>query len=213
VLGKKLQYCLLGVWLTLSAGIFIWGVWPRSYESRYLTVPGVGKMTLEWDSHNPTGDISVIELSLDLDEKDDLAVVLHPRNKVNFISSPRYPGIIDKVKVTELAEARLELPGIDVKPREIVGQPYHPGGEVVFYWNVKSHIEGDFMGRIWLYVGNQPFLGKDANRYPIAVQPVEFHWRDLFGLSGTTARYIGLFGLTAGILLPIVIWHQARRVP
>jgi hypothetical protein len=210
--GKKLQKCLLSFWLIVSAGILLWGVWPRAIESRILPVPGVGKITLEWDSRNPTGDVSIIELSLDLAETNNPAGFPQPRNMVSFVSTPRNRSNINIVEGTELAEARLELPSIDVKPREIVGQPYHPGGEVVFYWNVKSYIEGDFTGRIWLYVGNQAISGKESNRYPIAVQPVEFYWRDLFGMSGKMARYIGIFGLTTGILFLVVFWQKNRSI-
>jgi hypothetical protein len=170
-------------------------------------------MTLKWDSHHPIGDVSVIELSLDLEERDDLVFAPIPQKSISYTSSYRNPGETDTVLSAELAEARLELPGIEVKPREMVAQPFHPGGEAVFYWNVISNIEGDFMGRIWVYVRNQANSGKEANRYPIAVQPVEFNWQSFFGLNGTMARYIGIFGLTAGILPIIAIWHNGRKVP
>jgi hypothetical protein len=168
-------------------------------------------MTLEWEACYPTGDTAVIELSLDLENKEDLVDVEQPRNKVNYASISLNLGVEDKAKTIELAEARLELSGLAVQPREIVSQPFHPGGEVVFYWNIKSNEEGDFPGRIWLYVVNQSLSGDGADRYPIAIQPVEFCWRNLLGLGGTAARYVGILGLTTSIFVLFkVVRHRTR---
>ena len=214
--GKKLQYCLLGVWFTLSIGILSWGVWPPSLESRHLSVPGYGRITLEWDSHNPIGDISIIKLSFDLDKKNDRLGVSQPSTKARFSNSFQNV-VVNKVEVNEeaakLTEARLELAGIDVKPLGIVGQPFRPGGEVVFYWNVNSLVEGDFQGSAWLYVVDKSVPQNLRSRDPIAIQPIELYWRALFGLSGTASRYVGIFGLLAGILFFIVIWLQGRQAP
>jgi hypothetical protein len=108
-------------------------------------------------------------------------------------------------------EARLEIPAVEMKPRETVGQSFQPGDEIVFYWNINSRIEGDFQGRIWLYTGNHSFIRESGDRYPIAVQSVELQWRDLFGLSGIAARYTGIFGLITGILLASLLWIRARQ--
>lgn len=216
--GKKLQYCLLGIWFTLSIGILSWGVWPRSLESRQLSVPGYGRITLEWDSHNPIGDISIIKLSFDLNEKYDRSGIFQSSIKARF-SNSSHNVVVNEVEVnseeeaTKLAEARLELAGIDVKPLGIVGQPFRPGGEVVFYWNVKSLVEGDFQGSAWLYVVDKSVPENLRSRDPIAIQPIELYWRDLFGLSGTAARYVGIFGLLAGFLFFILRWLQGRQAP
>jgi hypothetical protein len=216
--GKKLQYCLFGIWFTLSIGILSWGVWPRSLESRQLSVPGYGRITLEWDSDNPIGDISIIKLSFDLDEKYDRSGDSQPSIKARF-SNSSHNVVVNKVEVnngeeaTKLAEARLELAGIDVKPLGIVGQPFRPGGEVVFYWNVKSLVEGDFQGSAWLYVVDKSVPENLRSRDPIAIQPIELYWRDLFGLSGMAARYMGIFGLLAGFLFFIFLWLQGRQAP
>lgn len=214
--GKKLQYCLLGVWFTLSIGILSWGVWPRSLESRHLVVPGYGRITLEWDSHNPIGDISIIKLSFDLDEIKDRSGVSQPSIKARFSYSSQ-TAEVNQVEVNEeaakLAEARLELAGIDVKPLGIVGQPFRPGGEVVFYWNANSLVEGDYPGSAWLYVVDKSAPENLKSRDPVAIQPIELHWGDLFGLSGTAARYVGFFGLLAGFLIFIVIGLQGRQAP
>jgi hypothetical protein len=214
VQGKKLQYCLLAVWFTLSVGILSWGVWPRSLESRHLAVPGYGRLTLEWDSHNPIGDISIIKLSFDLEERNDHSGVSQPSIKARFSNSSQYV-VVNQVEVNEeaakLAEARLELAGVDLKPLGIVGQPFRPGGEVVFYWNVNSLVEGDFQGSAWLYVVDKSAPKNLRSRDPVAIQPIDLHWRDLFGLSGTAARYVGIFGLLAGFLFFIVIRLQGRQ--
>lgn len=216
VQGKKLQYCLLCVWFTLSIGILSWGVWPRSLESRHLSIPGYGRITLEWDSHNPIGDISIIKLSFDLDEKNNRSGVSQPSTKARFSNSSQNV-VFNKVEIneeaTKLAEARLELAGIEVKPLGIVGQPFRPGGEVVFYWNVNSLVEGDFQGSAWLYVVDKSVPDNLWSRDPIAIQPIELHWRDLFGLSGKAARYVGIIGLLAGFLFFIIKWLQGRQAP
>jgi hypothetical protein len=168
-------------------------------------------MILEWDSYNPTGDISVIELSLNVEKKEDLSIVPQLRTIANN-ALYRSQALNSRGKTFDLAEARLELPGLDVKPREIVGQPFDPSGEVKFFWNVTSYVEGDFQGNVWLYVGADSLPKDTTNRYPIAIQPVDFHWQDLFGLSGTSARYLGLFGLIVGILLFAFVRLQAKPV-
>jgi hypothetical protein len=212
VISKKLQYCLLGVWLISSVGILVWGAWPRAHESHNLVVPGFGLMTLEWNPKNRLGDITVVKLTLEtISNEEDLAVVPQPIRISSYSHYSQHPEVSPEKKASRVVEARLEIPAVNMNPRDTVGQSFRPGDEVVFYWNINSHTEGDFQGRIWLYIGNQSLVGDYGDRYPITVQTIKLQWRDFFGLSGIAARYIGLFGLLAGILLASLLWFRARQ--
>jgi len=211
VISKKLQYCLLGLWLISSVGILAWGVWPRALESINLIVPGFGLVNLEWNPKNRLGDITVVELMLATQKEDSISVVPQSISNASYSHFFKPAGVNPEKKTSKVVEARLEIPAVDMKPRNIVGQSFQPGDEVVFYWNVNSHFEGDFQGRVWLYIGNHSLVGDLGNRYPIAVQSVGLQWRDLFGLSGMAARYVGLLGLIAGFLLASLLWFRARQ--
>lgn len=169
-------------------------------------------MTIEWDSNNPAGDISIVKLSLNIDEKEYRSFISQSSKMLNSASFFQNQFVDSQQDFTELAEARLELPKLDVKPLGTVGQPYRRGEEVVFYWNVTSILGGDFKGSIWVYVANKSIARDLASRYPIAVQPIELHWRDLFGLSGKSARYAGVIGLIIGILLIIIIQLNSKKL-
>lgn len=210
VISKKLQYCLLGVWFISSAGIFVWGVWPRALESLNLFVPGFGLLNLEWNPKNRIGDTTVVGLKLVTQYEESQSVIPQPMLIASYPDFIESPGINPEKDTISVVEARLEIPAIDMMPRNTVGQSFQPGDNVVFYWNVNSDVEGDFQGRVWLYVGNQSLVGDSGNGYPIAVQTIELQWRDLFGLSGMGARYVGLFGLVAGIILASLLWFRAR---
>ena len=211
VIGKKLQYCLFGVWLIVSVGMSAWGFWPRAFEYRNLIVPGFGEITLEWNPDNRNGDISVIKLTLVTKYEESLPSTRQPLSGASYSYLNHHPEVNLAKKINKVVEARLEIPAVDMKPHDIVRQSFQPGEEVVFYWNVISHSEGEFQGRIWLYIGNRSLVGDFENRYPIAVQSVDLQWRDLFGINGTAARFIGLFNLIAGILLVSLLWYRASR--
>jgi hypothetical protein len=168
-------------------------------------------MNLEWNPKNRLGDITVVELKLETLDEESLSVVPQPIRISNYSPYSQHPEVSREKKASRVVEARMEIPAVDMKPRDTVGQSFQPGDEVVFYWNVNSHTEGEFQGRVWLYIGNQSFVGDLGDSYPIAVQTVTLQWRDLFGLSGIAARYTGLFGLIAGILLASLLWFRARQ--
>lgn len=210
VIAKKVPYVFLSIWLIASLVILLWGVWPQAHESRNLVIPGFGRLSLGWNPENRTGDISVVSLKLATHKVESLLGISSTTMMTSYSPYSQRPGeFIDKTN--KVIEARLEIPAVEMKPREMVGQSFQPGDEIVFYWNINSRTEGDFQGRIWLYTGNHSFIGESGDRYPIAVQSVELQWRDLFGLSGIAARYTGIFGLITGILLASLLWIRARQ--
>jgi hypothetical protein len=210
VIAKKLFSVFLSIWLIVSLVILLWGVWPHKYESRKLVVPGFGQLDLEWNPENRTGDISIVRLKLATQNDESLLVSSQSTSVGRYMPFLKSQAALVK-KTSKLIEARLEIPAVEMKPRETVGQSFQPGDEIVFYWNINSRSEGDFQGRIWLYTGNSSFFGGSEDRYPVAVQSVELQWRDLFGLSGMAARYTGIFGLITGILLVSLLWMRNRQ--
>jgi len=211
VISKSLQFGFLSIWLIVSVGILAWGVRPLALESRDLFIPDFGLLTLEWNPENRTGDITVVELTLATQNEENLSVVPQPMRIARNSPLLQRPGVNAEKRLNRVVEARLEIPSVNMKPRNTVGQSFQPGDEVVFYWNVNSLIEGDFQGRIWLYTENRPLAEDSENRYPIAVQSVELQWRDLFGLNGMATRYVGITGLIMGIILALILWFRARH--
>jgi hypothetical protein len=109
-----------------------WGVWPRASETQDLMIPGVGVLSLEWTPVNRTGEMSVIKLTVGTHDSKSLSDGRQPIREANYSYLTHHLVSNFTKKVTRLVEARLEIPSVDMKPRDTVGQFYVPGDEVVF---------------------------------------------------------------------------------
>jgi len=162
-------------------------------------IPEMRRLVLEWPGVIRIGDSDLVRLVLEID-KDGLptstAVFLG-----NELSSERFeiPNVYETHNI--LAEARLEMAGVKVAPADLVSQPMQPGDRVEFIWSVKPEGVGTLRGTMWLYLRFIPKDGGQESKSTLAAKTIEVRAANLLGLSGTSARLLGIAGMVVGSFL------------
>lgn len=100
-----------------------------------------------------------------------------------------------------LAEARLELPGLQVSPTSAISQPMLAGRTVTFRWEVQAVRVGEYSGTVWLSLRFLSLEGNVAADRPVSAQVIDLRSEGLLGLSGSAGRYLGSAGLLTGVFL------------
>ncbi len=109
------------------------------------------------------------------------------------------PNVYETYQV--LAEARLEMTGMNARPAETVSQPMLPGQRVTFFWSIRPGEVGRFQGTLWLYLRFIPKGGGTEIRQAISAQTVEIESTTFLGLPADAALPIGLAGVFVSALL------------
>ncbi|HEY5984513.1 MAG TPA: hypothetical protein VIU38_13695 [Anaerolineales bacterium] len=100
-----------------------------------------------------------------------------------------------------VAEARLELPGADVRPREAVNQYASSGRAADFVWSAVLAEPIEARGTVWLSLIVKDAQSGQQSRATISAQPMETRGATVLGLSGPMARAVaGLGILAAGVI-------------
>lgn len=163
------------------------------------------------------GDSSRIRLQLEMDEQGNLTPTAIVEGNVVIGETVVIPNLYDTHRV--MAEARLDLAGMEVSPSGLVSEPLQPGLPVTFYWSVHPETPGVYQGAAWLYLRFVPLAGGEESRIPVSIQLLDIEARSLWGLSGSAARSIGTVGSAIGAVLgfPFVddlikwLWRRRRR--
>jgi hypothetical protein len=105
--------------------------------------------------------------------------------------------------LNSMAEARLELAGMEVSPNATMSQGMPAGRPVQFHWSFVSPMDRDSTGQVWLYIIVTSPRGDLGEKRPVSVQPVEVRAVDFLGLDGLQARALGWMGIVLGGVLTI----------
>lgn len=119
------------------------------------------------------------------------------------------PSVYDTHDV--LAEARLEMGGVQVRPPDTVSEPLLPGQSVTFFWSVQPNEAGRFKGTLWFYLRFVPKDGGPEVRQAISAQEIEIESTTLFGLRAEAARGLGLAGVFVSALLDLPFLIDALK--
>jgi hypothetical protein len=87
-------------------------------------------------------------------------------------------------------EARLDLPGVDLFPADILRVPYRPGQPVSFRWLVTAQTAPATSGTLWLVEVGQDAKGEETRR-PLMARQVAVDLQQVVGLSIRDARWLG----------------------
>ncbi len=211
----------------LALGLtLLFGVWggvgpPRRLQEHLLpvmpTTPQIqpqvilGRLTikLETPQYLRLGDAGLFRLWLLLEENSSAP------------GEPSLPGssglpadMFSLTKLTMIAEARLDLAGMEVRPDQEISEPLFPGKPLTFYWSVRATQAGEYHGVAWLHL--RLITEGEETRLPLSAQEVRLQVRTLWGLSANTARWLSLFwGIMTFLLgLPylkdIGLWLQRK---
>ncbi|HEX9028643.1 MAG TPA: hypothetical protein VF823_05665 [Anaerolineales bacterium] len=172
------------------------------------------RLTLEWPATIRAGDGDVVRLTLEVDANGNLVPTAEIAGHETQSKTVQIPNLFDTHHV--LAEARLDLAGVEVDPPGLLSQSLLPGQRVDFSWSVKPDGVGTFRGNVWFYLRFIPKDGGPETQRTISAQPIEIRSVDLLGLSGTPARLLGLVGTLLGSALGLDnlvswVWKLVRR--
>jgi hypothetical protein len=158
-------------------------------------------MTLEWPPTIRVGDSDVIRLTLEVDELGNVTPTAQIEGHETRGETVFIPNLYDTHNV--MAEARLDLAGVQVTPEGDVSEPLLPGQSATFFWSVLPQEVGTFRGTIWVHLRFIPHDGGPESRRPLTAQLVEIQAANLLGLGGNTARWAGALGTLVGSFISL----------
>jgi hypothetical protein len=162
-------------------------------------VPEPRLLTLEWPARLRTGDSDVIRLTLEVDEEGNITPTASYEGNEIITELVLIPNVYDTHNV--LAEARLDIAGLEVIPPDLFSQALRPGETVTFSWSVRAADVGRYRGTVWLFLRFLPLDGSADSQVALSAQVIEIQAVNLLGIGGTTARLMGLVGVAASGLL------------
>lgn len=172
-------------------------------------VPEERLLTLEFPPAIRAGDSDVIRLTLAVDTQGDLTPTVSTAGNVIHGEKVSIPNVYATHNV--LAEARLDLAGMEVRPADTVGEPLLPGQNATFFWSVRPADVGNYRGTLWLFLHFVPKNGGAESRQPLSAQPIEIEATALFGIRAETARWLGLAGTFVSSLLGLPFLEEALK--
>ena len=199
----------------ISLVILISAIWPGRQESREVSFsteelsqgmppgsstgdrfPEARQLRLDWPARLQAGGAQEVRLALD--------------------ARPAGEGLADGTSVYDdyniLAESRLEFPGVQAAPAGDFSQPMQQGHPVEFAWQVQPEMEGEYHGRVWLYLVFIPHGGGNAQRQLLSVQDIPLRAVELPGLSLAGAQVVGIVGIViGGVLCLDVVYAMLKK--
>jgi hypothetical protein len=163
-------------------------------------IPESRRLTLEFPPVIRTGDSARIRLQLEVDEQGNVTPTAVVEGNVVKGEVVQIPNLYETHNV--IAEANLDMAGVEVQPSGIISEPLSPGQSVTFYWSVRPTESGKYEGTVWLHLRFVPKGGGEESRIPVSAQFVEIESKSFMGfLNGGTARGIGALGSLIGSVL------------
>jgi hypothetical protein len=181
-------------------------------------IPESRRLTLEFPPVMRAGDSTRIRLQLEVDDQGNLTPTAVVEGNVITGEVVEIPNLYETHNV--IAEARLDMAGMEVQPQGTISEPLLPGQAVIFYWSVRPGEAGKYEGTAWLHLRFVPKGGGEESRIPVSVQFLEIEAKSFLGfLRGGAARGIGVVGSVVGSVLgfPFVddflkwIWKKINR--
>ncbi len=180
-------------------------------------IPESRRVTLEYPPHIRQGDSDVVRLTLEVNSLGNATPTAEtPGNTVKG-QNVQVPNLYDTHYV--LAEARLDLAGVDVRPDGDISEPLLPGQSVTFYWSVHPSSAGTYRGTAWLFLRFIDKTTKEESRLPLYAQNVDISTSQVLGMGGGLARTVGGVGTVVGAVLGLPfaddilkwLWKRIRR--
>lgn len=178
-------------------------------------IPEQRLITVEWPATIRQGDSETLRLTLEMDETGALTPTAEVEGHEVSGKQVVIPNLYDTHNV--VAEARLDLAGMEILPGAEISETLRPGQDVTFYWSVRPERTGDYRGTLWLHLH---FIPKESageeSRIALTAQRIEIRTVNMLGLGGTPARVLGAVGTLAGSIIGLDniaswIWGAIRR--
>lgn len=189
---------------------------PPSEASPAPAIPESRRLTLEYPPRINAGDSDIVRLTLEVDTLGNVTPTAVMQGNQVTGQVVQVPNVYDTHNV--IAEARLNLAGVETRPSDLISEPLLRGESVTFYWSVRPEAAGTYRGTVWLFLRFQDRVTREESRKPLAAQTIEITSGELLGLNGNLARLTGGVGSVIGAVLgfPFIddvlkwLWRRVR---
>jgi hypothetical protein len=176
-------------------------------------------LTVEFPPQIRAGDSDLIRLTLEVDELGNLTATAESAGNVTQGEGIQIPNIYDTHNI--VAEARLDMAGVQINPAGTISEPLRPGQTVTYYWSVRAEDVGIYRGTLWFYLRFVPLDGGPEQRQALSAQKIEIEAVNFFGLKAQPARFLGAAGTVVSAILgmPFLegilkwLWRRVKRHP
>ena len=194
---------------------------PTGAPTSAPTIQETRLLTLDFPPAIRAGDSDVVRLTLEMDESGNLVPTVSQAGNVTKGEIVHVPNVYDSYNV--LAEARLEMAGVDVRPNETVSEALTPGQKITFYWSVLPNDVGVYKGIVWFYLHFIPKVpgvnSATESRKLLWTQEIQIEATSFLGIRANPARWLGLTGTVVSSVLGLpflesilkYVWKKLRR--
>ena len=181
------------------------------------SIPEQRRLTLEFPPSIRAGDSDRVRLTLEVDEMGNLTPTAIVDGNTVTGETVSIPNLYDTHNI--VAQARLDMAGVEVLPAEIISEPLLPGDPVTFYWSVLLSDAGAYRGTVWVYLRFTPKEGGDSLTRTLSAQFIEIEATTFLGVKAGPARWLGAIGsFISGILgMPLIdeilkwLWGKVKK--
>ncbi len=180
-------------------------------------IPEPRRLTVEYPPRVRVGDSGLIRLTLEVDDLGRLTPTAEVAGNATTGQVVQIPNLYETHHV--MAEARLDLLGVQVRPEGLVSEPLLPRQAVTFFWNVRPSQAGTFRGTLWFHLRFVDKASGQESGKTVAAPSIQIEATTLLGLNASVARFAGGLGSFVGAVLglPFVdemlkwLWQRMRR--
>lgn len=187
-------------------------------EPAQPAIPESRRLILEYPPRMRSGDSLRVRMQLEVDQSGTIIPTAMVEGNVIKTEFFEIPNVYETHNV--IAEARLDMAGMDVRPSGSIIEPMEPGQSVSFLWSVSPEEAGRYEGMVWLHLRFVSRSDGKTSRVPVSVQFIEIESSSFLGIfSEGMARGVGTIGsLLGGVLgFPFIddavkwVWRKIRR--
>ena len=156
-------------------------------------------LSIEWPATIRVGDSDIIRLTLETDNRGQVTPSAEVNGHQITGQQVSIPDLYDLDNI--IAEARLDMAGLQVSPDGAVRQTMLPGQTLVFYWSVSPSQAGLYRGVLWVYLDLIPKNGGEMDQRALVAHRIDIQSTTVLGLPAATARWISAGGAVFGSIL------------
>jgi hypothetical protein len=157
------------------------------------------RLVLDFPPTIRVGGSDVVKLVLEMDDQGDLTPTAEVSGHKVEGEKISIPNLYETHHV--LAEARLDMAGVQVVPNDTISEPLLPGKSAIFYWSVSPYQTGNYRGTVWCHLKFLPKEGGNVLDHPIFARTIQIKSITLLGLSVVPAKLLGSFGAILGTVI------------
>ena len=181
------------------------------------SIPEQRRLTLEFPPSIRAGDSDRVRLTLEVDEIGNLTPTAIVDGNTVTGETVSIPNLYETHNI--VAQARLDMAGVEVLPTELISEPLLPGDPVTFFWSVLPSDAGAYRGTVWVYLRFTPKEGGDSLTRTLSAQFIEIEATTFLGVKAGPARWLGAIGsFISGILgMPLIdeilkwLWGKVKK--